>query len=392
MPSFSNYKKMLGVHTNGEIRKNQSDMIMDATWWEDINSRVAYLYDYYHDDYKTQLNNLDSSNDKKKVPIDIKYLQSSSQTYDKDSVTFHIQLRPGQECNVNYYNEFFTNRYQATFPIGLYIDIPDERGIFNRWLVVDKANYNVTQFPTFEVLRCDKVIQYIFDNVKYNVPAVLRSQNSYNSGIWTDYKISTVEDQQKFAVPLNRDTEHLFYNQRIIIDSTVLTEPRAWKISKVNRISPNGISRITLAQDVFDQHKDYIELDNVGNVIGMWANYYNDKILPEDYEESKEETNMNIQLTYAGTKPELKIGGSYKTFTAKLFDGEEEIPITDPGTWYYLIDGYDVSSLIDSIDNGLGKNKIKFIGDLSYIGSVITIKYVSFDGYENSVDMEIKRL
>jgi len=45
---------------------------------------------------------------------------------------------------------------------------------------------------------------------------------------------------------MTRDTETLFYNHRMIIDAKVETEPRAWLISKINRISPNGICRITL--------------------------------------------------------------------------------------------------------------------------------------------------
>jgi len=41
----------------------------------------------------------------------------------------------------------------------------------------------------------------------------------------------------------------------MIIDSNLYnvdSEPRAWLISKVNRISPDGIVRVTLAQDLFD--------------------------------------------------------------------------------------------------------------------------------------------
>ena len=45
---------------------------------------------------------------------------------------------------------------------------------------------------------------------------------------------------------MNKDTETLFYNHRMIIDTKVDSEPRAWLISKVNRISPNGICRVTL--------------------------------------------------------------------------------------------------------------------------------------------------
>ena len=177
---FLNMYQNIHKGTIGQAHKNESDKIMEATWWNDISSRIGYLYDFYHDDHKTQLNALNPEKDPKKVPIEIKFLQYSSQTYAKDAVTFHIQMKPGQECNVDYYDEFFKTRYGSTFPIGLYIDIEDERGIYNRWLIVDKANYNVTQFPTFEILRCDYVLQYIIDGIKYQIACVLRSQNSYN--------------------------------------------------------------------------------------------------------------------------------------------------------------------------------------------------------------------
>lgn len=65
-----------------------------------------------------------------------------------------------------------------------------------------------------------------------------------------------------------RETETLFYNIRMIIDAKVESEPRAWLISKINRISPNGICRVTLTQDIFDQHKDFIEKDGNGNIVG----------------------------------------------------------------------------------------------------------------------------
>lgn len=178
MPSFFNYQKKLGLHTNGEARKIQSDMIMDATWDEDIATRTCYFYDWYHDEHRTQLDNMKSESDINKIPMRIKFIVSSSQTYSKDPVTYHMQLRPSQENVIPYYNEYFGERYDSHYPCGLYVDIPDSKGIFNRWLVVGEANYNDPQFPTYELLRCDKVIQYIFDGKKYNVPAVLRSQNS----------------------------------------------------------------------------------------------------------------------------------------------------------------------------------------------------------------------
>ena len=121
MPSFDLYKKILSEKTLGEVHKKESDMVMESTWDTDINTRVCYLYDYWHDDHKTQLTNLDSSRDSKKVAISLKWRRSSIQTMDKDVVDHHIQMKPSQEMNVDYYPTLFEKRYGATWPVGLVI-------------------------------------------------------------------------------------------------------------------------------------------------------------------------------------------------------------------------------------------------------------------------------
>ena len=139
---------------------------------------------------------------------------------------------------------------------------------------------------------------------------------------------------------MTRETETLTYNVRMIIDTNVENKPRAWLVSKVNRISPNGIARITFAQDIYDQHSDYIEKDLDGNTIGMWANYYKSKvaptpIIPRDTTVSP----ASCKITCSG-KRQLKVGGSPKTLTVTFYD-EEGNEITDYSVsgWTYTIDG-----------------------------------------------------
>lgn len=181
MPSIGLYQSLHGGMTVGAMRKKNSDMIMDYTFSGDIGYRIAYLYDWYHDvaSYeRNRLRNLHPEDDVNKIPIEIKFLPYSSQTYSKDIVTMHIELRPQQKCNVPYYEKMF-GKYDAIFPVGLFIDIMDEAGQYNKWLVVATANYYGIQFPTYEVLPCDKVFQWVFNGEKINMAGVLRSQNSY---------------------------------------------------------------------------------------------------------------------------------------------------------------------------------------------------------------------
>ena len=178
--SFKDFQTMHGVSTIGRARKIDSDMIMEKTWWGDIQAQTAYLYDYFHDtgEDKFKLNDLHPQDDENKTAITIKFIRHSSQAYSKDYVTYWLQLLPGQECNVAYYDEY-VRKYGNVWPVGLYIDICDESGKYNRWLVVNTANYNQNQFPTWELLRCDYVFQWIHKGKKCVCPGVLRSQNSY---------------------------------------------------------------------------------------------------------------------------------------------------------------------------------------------------------------------
>ena len=387
--SFSDYGKVCMYSTQGRAHKGKSDMIMDATWMRDIQAQTAYIYDYYHDlrsDEKFKLDDLHPDSDEFKTPLDIKFIRHSKQTYDKDQVTFWLEMRPGQECNLDYYDDVLGNRYDALFPIGCFVDIIHDDKKYHKWLIVDKANWNGNQFPTFEILKCDKLFQWIHDGKKYQCAGVLRSQNSYNSGIWNDYRITTVEDQQKFAVPMTRETETLFYNHRMIIDAKVEAEPRVWLISKINRISPNGICRITLTQDTFDQHADYIERDDDGNIIGMWANYNSSVIEPTPVIPD-EPIDFTAIVSCSG-KHQLKIGGSSKTLAVTFYTADGEVADYQPGEWSYLVDDEDITSLLTITPVSDDKIKIIFNGDDNYINKILTVTFTSGD-ISASLDLEI---
>ena len=205
-----------------------------------------------------------------------------------------------------------------------------------------------------------------------------------NSGIWLDYKITSVEDQQKFIVPLTRTTEQLFYNQRMIVDNKVFTQPRAWQISKVNRISQNGTVLITLKQDSFDQNRDYIEKDANGNIIGMWADYFAESHQPAP----KVEDTIYSVITYLA-KPQIKVAGSYKKLTVTFYKNGE-VDEWRNGTWKFTIDGLDASSLVSTLPGDDGSQiKVRFDGGDTYIDKTLIASYETPDGIVSSVNLEI---
>lgn len=190
-----------------------------------------------------------------------------------------------------------------------------------------------------------------------------------------------------------RETETLFYNIRMIIDAKVESEPRAWLISKINRISPNGICRVTLTQDIFDQHKDFIEKDGNGNIVGQWGNYYSSTVEPIPVEVDEPTIPITSKITCSG-KPIIKIGGSAKTFTITYYNENGEIiPDHVPGTWALWIDNQRVpNSLVEFYEiEDAKKLKFKFLGDDSFIGKILMVKN-TYEDLSTSLDVEITAL
>ena len=387
MPSLQTYRRIIGTHTNGQAHKLESDMVMEETWYDDIQTRTAYFYDYEHDAHPRQFEGLSPEADVDKIPISIKYIENSSQTLDKDAVSYHIMFRPSQDLDVvKYYKSNYEDRWGATFPCGLYVDIPDSKGVYNKWLVVGMAQSNNAQFPTYEILRVNYLFTWIFNRTKYQMAGVQRNQNSYNSGVWMDYVFETPNDVIKFYLPMNEVTSKLTYNQRLIVDTKVDINagdiPRVWQISKVSRTTPHGIGVYTAAQDVWDTNRDYIEYEVEGDpstIIGMYADYYGDNI-PQDFSEDVPvDPNVHIDIKFAGISQSIKIGGSSKKLTAVFYEGDQEIPY-DTGTWSYEVDGVDVKDTLVFEDfNDLDPNqvRIKFKDDTNYVGKILTISYTS---------------
>ena len=209
------------------------------------------------------------------------------------------------------------------------------------------------------------------------------------------YKITAIEDQQKFIVGLNKISERLYYDQRMLIDSVGLSkgvEPRAWKISKINRVQANGTVMVTLAQDMFDEHKDYIEYNDKCQAIAMYADYYSDGVIPIPSEKPITITKY-VKMSYKGVQNfQLKVGGSARTFMIQYYD-EHDNPIDyDAGVWSVEIDGKNANKQISITPVKDGEVKIKVIGDDSLIGKECIITFKSATGPKDSINMNISGL
>lgn len=349
MITISSYKKILNPNplTVGQARQAQANMIMEKTWNRDLQSKICYIYDYYHDSEPDKNYNLHPDKDNKKTPIEAKYIVTTYGSLSKDQVEYHLQFRPSQDCPLEYYSEALEQRYGAEFPIGLYIDIPDEKGIYRKWLICSR-DYDL-QFISYSILPCNYYFHWIRDNKKYKMWGVARLRNSYNSGLWTDYKFTTIENQDQLWLPSNDISDDLYYtddfkNQRIIVSARI-KKPLVWQVSKVENLHPLGINKFTVAQTEFNQFTDYIvPIEEADSVYEMYADYRAEGLEPQDI---KEENVFYIhsEIKCVGNSNKIKLGGNYKTLSIHFYDSNnsivDNISVMNDN-WSFRLNGTDI--------------------------------------------------
>lgn len=395
MPSFREAKRIYGSNlTIGQQLKQMSDMVMEETWDNNIQSKVCYIYDYYHDDQPDKKDHMTYERTTK-TRIDAKFIVKSYQSIDKDQVDYYIQFKPSQPVEFTkndqlyYYEQDFRRKYGAEFPTGLYCDIPDEKGVYRKWMIILSEPAN--QFTKYLVLPINYNFMWIERNgkerIKRRMWAVLRSQNSYNSGLWTDLRFTTQENQDKVLLPLNSITDKIWYTDdqsktmRVLV-SAFTDHPIAWKISKVENSQPLGIQRLTLYQTFFEQNHDYIEKDSDGYIIGMWADYFSDGVTPTD--PSTPTLLPSIYSKISASTDSIKVGGSYKTLTLNIFKGSDDDITKEYSdatfTWSCSIDDEDWTDKVTWRPAAYNRMKVKFPDDRSQLTKLITFKCTVIKG------------
>ena len=330
-----NYKRTLkqAGSTEGQIRKHLSDITMEETWDRDPQQRKAYIYDYYHDDQRDLGKGMTYFNSTSKTPIDIKFIITQYSTLAKDQVEYHVMFRPSEDFSRLPYFKEYEEKFGNEVPIGAYLDIPDDQGIYRKWLICSKEIAN--HFVKYSVLPCNYYFHWVYMNKRYDMWGIVRLRSSYSSGVWTNYLLTEPENQDQIWLPMNDISKYLYYDQRMIISTPSLERPLTWQISKVENIHPFGINKLTMSQCKFDPDTDR-EID------GWWYADYAKQGTEPAYEE---ENLNNLSVLWVGTNSNIKIGGSPKKYIANNNVGTV--------TWEFEVDGKNVLSMlkVDCQDN-----------------------------------------
>lgn len=330
-------------NTVGEVMKIQSDQIMDKTFLNDLHTKKVRV----HNSFKA---------------IDewtyAKYQTVSSFSILKDQIDYRIQFKPGKQ-----------------YPIGCYIDIPNSDDEYETWLLVGRDDH--PQFPRYSVLKCNWTFRWIANQTIYSVLGVLRSRNSYNSGVWNDGFFTVVENQDSFWVPTNTDTQTINYNMRFLLSENKVN-PISYVVSKVEDTFPVGITKITLKQDLYNPNTD--------NAVLMIADYYLDNIEPKL--QNTEAAKSKAVITYNGNDPKIVIGGSFKVLTGKFYNDLGQLISSVQCDWTVDLNNEEAQNYELISDGNILKIKAKENYDL--IGRVIRVVLSAADNScSTSIDLEV---
>ena len=400
MPSLQTARRVAnaknnGAKTIGQIYKEQSDWAMEQTFENDIATKTCYIYDYFHDDFFTDEHGITRSlaegmtyENTNKTKIDAKFIIKSYQSMDKDQVEYYLMFRPSQPVRFNegddlyYYETDFRKRYGATFPIGLFVDVPDDRGIYHKWIVC--RNEPANQFPKYLILPVNYELTWIEKSndrrIKRRMWCCLRQQNSYTIGIYTDRYFTHTDNQDKILLPMNSITEKFWYtsedskNMRVVV-SALTEHPTVWTVTKVENSMPFGIQKLTIYTAFWNEHTDYVNLET-GE---MYADYFDSEIVPTDPDTKPTPSPVtNILATITSSASTIKVGCSYRTLNIKLSnDSGEDVTDTFGDSksnfeWHFEIDNEEYKDIIRN-DISFCQMKIKFPDDYDYVGKILTV-------------------
>lgn len=184
---------------------------------------------------------------------------------------------------------------------------------------------------------------------------------------------------------MNPITEELWYtddedkNMRLCI-SSYTKHPVVWTLSKCENMQPMGIQTLTFYQTVWNDTTDYIEKDENGNVIGLWANYLDSSVEPINISEnvpSIDAVTKNLKIT--SSTYSLKVGGSYKTLTVDILNSEIDIITLLSNSdikmnWYCSISDENWTDKVAwRAGSSSNQIKIKFPSDKNQLGKSLKI-------------------
>lgn len=341
----------------GETMRRQSDEIVNATWLNSISARrvqVKWLNRGLPPEY-------DSADDFED-PIDAHFELKSAYSLNSGESSYYLTFRPGELIR------------HPEIKVGAYVSIPNVDNIPEWWMIVFIEDDN--ELKKLQILKCNWTFGWVVDGKIYRHLGVLRHGSSTRDADENAYT-TVVNGNGIMWMATNSDTQTIRPGQRLLISDEGRMPPLCYSVSTITDTMPTGVTKFVISQGTFDQAHDNAEL--------MLADYYINNVEPEE-SDSEAETHGTATITYNGTQPTVKVGGSYKVFTASFSD--ENIAVDK---WLVSDETGDISTdisnyTIEYLDKQM---KLKVAQNYELIGKVLIIQVVGSDGSTAETRVEV---
>lgn len=337
-----------------EMLRMQSNMVIEQTWDRDPNYREVYVIKV-----NSGLPEVTAEHEL----IDVKFNIKTYADIKSDEPSYLLQFRHGEE------------KRHPEIDIGSYVYMQDEDGEWKWWLLCHLDERSA--FRQWQILECNWTLGWVVDNKIYHCLAVQRVQQSYNSGSWDADRTTAVDNITSVWLPTNDDTLTIGYNQRFLISDPRRRPCLAWSTSKIEDTQPMGLTKLKFTQETFNPNTDNAEL--------MLADYWISNVEPT-IPDAETELKSTAAITYSGTKPTVKVGGSFKTFTPAF--STESVKVSK---WTISDENGDISTDTENytIKYDGDKLKLKIAQNYYLIGKVLIVQVFGTDGSAAQLSVEV---
>ncbi len=341
----------------GETMRRQSDAVVNATWLNSVAARRVQVKWLNHGLPPTY-----TSVEEFEDPIDAHFELKSAYSIANGESPYYLTFRPGELIR------------HPEIKVGAYVSIPNVDNIPEWWMIIFIEDDN--ELKKLYIMKCNWVFRWVVDGKIYSHLGVLRNGSSTREADENAYT-TTVNGNGVMWMVTNYDTKTLKHGQRLLISDEGRMPPLCYSVGDIIDTRPVGLTKFVLSQGTYDAQHDNAEL--------MLANYYDSNVEPEQ-SDPEVEVLGTVVITYNGTQPTIKVGGSYKIFTASFSD--ENVAVDK---WLISDENGDISADTDNytIEYLDKQMKLKVENNYYLVGKVLIIQCIGSDGSTAEVSIEI---
>ena len=357
--SFKNRMARSGCNI-GEMLQAQSNMVIEQTWNNDPNARRVYVVKV--------ANGLPEVTENHEL-IDVKFNIDVYQKAGSDEPAYYLQFRHGAE------------KYNADISVGAYVYMMDEDGEWKWWMIVSLDER--PQFRQYHILECNWKFGWVINGKIYYHLGILRNGSATREADHNSYT-SVVNGSVICWMATNAETQTIGHDQKFLISDAGRTPPLCYSVATISDSMPIGITKFVMSQSTFDPAHDNADL--------MLANYYGSKLLPEEPDEDSDVV-TTFDISYNGTKPTIKVGGSAKIFTAQLSEDNHfdlKWSLSDGlNTYGGVYDNY--TQIFDNytVTTDDRVMTVKVANDYNLVGTILTVSAECADGSTGTIQVEV---